>query len=68
MIRFTDGTIKILNDTELFDEFKRRGIDPYWSTLNSIQTAVKSKIGNGKPINFTFKSPCYKRDKNGKVT
>lgn len=54
--------VRVLSDTEFINEFKRRANDNFWNTIDSIQTTIKSKIGLGKPYNFTFNAPCYKKD------
>eukprot|EP00347_Sterkiella_histriomuscorum_P006724 403351677 len=54
--------VRVLSDTEFLNEFKRRANDGFWNTIDMIQTTIKSKIGLGKPFNFTFNSPCYKKD------
>ena len=60
--------VRVVSDTEFINEFKRRTNDPFWKSIDAIQTTVKAKIGLGKPFIFTFNSPCYKKDPfSGKV-
>ena len=72
MFRFIDEqgnpeAVRVVSETEFFNEFKRRPHDPFWHYLLSIQTTIKSKIGLGKPYIFTFKTPFYKKDKEGNI-
>jgi hypothetical protein len=55
IMRFTDGYVKVTNETEFINEFRRRANDGFWKTLESIQTCIKSKIGLGKHIFIPFK-------------
>ena len=57
-----ENYVRVLSDTEFINEFKRRANDQFWMQIDSIQTTIKSKIGLGKPFNFTFNAPCYKKD------
>ena len=58
MLRYTDGnpfpnplgSVKVVNDTEFLNEFRRRANDDYWQTIECIQTSVPSRIGCGEPI------------------
>lgn len=54
--------MRVLSDTEFINEFKRSKSNPFWQTIQSIQTTIKTKLGLGKPFTFTFNAPCYKRD------
>jgi hypothetical protein len=50
-----DGSVKVANEPEFINEFRRRANDSFWKTLECIQTAIKSKIGLGKHFFIPFK-------------
>lgn len=55
LIRYTDGTQKVLTSAEFDKETKgKRENDTYWLTLSTIQLVPASKIGIGKAICFDF--------------
>lgn len=54
---YRDGTTKVVNDTELAESVKLRGIDPFWKEIYCIQTIVQAKVGLGKPIFVNFIAP-----------
>ena len=49
--------MKIITDTELAEAFKRRGNDPFWKEIYSIQTIVQAKVGLGQPVFVDFLAP-----------
>ena len=55
IIRFLDGTAKILNEIDFIKEFKRSKSSSYWKTIECIQTCIKSKIGMGHHIYIDYK-------------
>lgn len=55
ILRFVDGTVKVTNEAEFINEFRRRANDSFWKTLECIQTAIKNKIGLGKHYFVPFK-------------
>lgn len=55
MLRFVDGSVKVANEAEFINEFRRRANDSFWKTLECIQTAIKSKMGLGKHYFVPFK-------------
>lgn len=57
---YRNGKTKVVNDYELAESVKLRGIDPFWSEIYCIQTIVQSKIGLGKPIYVNFVAPINK--------
>jgi len=61
VIRFLDGSVKVLSETEFLNEFKKRASEPFWWSIGIIQTAVKSKLGLGKSFKFTFTAPSFSR-------
>lgn len=62
IMRFLDGSVKVTNETEFINEFRRRANDQFWKQLDSIQTCVKSKIGIGRHIFIPFKVQIHKND------
>lgn len=64
MLRFIDEyeTVKVANETEFINEFRRRANDAFWKSLECIQTCVKSKIGLGKHIFIAFKVQIKKNE------
>jgi hypothetical protein len=67
IFRYDDEKVKVVSEIEFINEFKRRANDPFWASVQYIQTTIKSRIGLGKPYIFTFNAPCYKRDTNGNI-
>lgn len=60
LIRFKneDSGILVLNETSFYNLLnKHRPNDPYWKQVDSIQTCVKSKVGNGEAITIKFRAP-----------
>ena len=58
IFRFMDEqAVKVVRDTEFINEFKRRANDPYWDTLDCIQTSVKARTGLGKPLFVHYVGP-----------
>ncbi|CDW75762.1 UNKNOWN [Stylonychia lemnae] len=55
ILRDNDGCVKVENESEFISEFRRRANDPFWKSLECIQTCVKSKVGLGKHIFIPFK-------------
>jgi len=65
IIRFDDGAVKVVKGNEFLTEFQRRQNDPWWTTIECIQTCVHSKRGIGQLLNIQFFAPLcpYDADK-----
>lgn len=57
IIRFDDGAVKVVKGNEFLQEFQRRQNDPWWTTIECIQSCVPAKIGIGQLINIEFFAP-----------
>ena len=61
MIRYTDGSQKVLSSSDFDKETKnRRESDSYWQTIKTIQLVPTSKFGIGKTICFEFVAIGFK--------
>jgi hypothetical protein len=61
MIRYTDGSQKVLSSSDFDKETKnRRESDSYWQTIKTIQLVPTSKFGIGKVICFEFVAIGFK--------
>eukprot|EP00347_Sterkiella_histriomuscorum_P017727 403348226 len=55
ILRDIDGYVKVETESEFISEFRRRANDPFWKSLECIQTCIKSKQGLGKHVFMPFK-------------
>ena len=57
ILRFSDEihSVKVVNESEFINEFRRRNNDPLWKSLECIQTCIKSRFGLGKHFFVDFK-------------
>jgi len=54
--------VRVVQDTEFINEFRRRANDDFWRTLDCVQTTVKSKTGIGHPIFIQFYAPINEKE------
>ena len=55
LIRYvSDDHAQIFNEKQFINTFLLRNNDPYWRTVDYVQTNVKAKIGIGIPIVIKF--------------
>lgn len=65
MIRSTDGSQRVLSNSEFDKETKtKRENDSYWLTLTSIQLVPSSKVGIGRSICFEFLASGFEKSLN----
>ena len=62
LIRYTDESVQVVNDTGFMNTFLKRANDDYWKTVSYIQTNIKSKLGCGSPIIIPFYAPLDLED------
>jgi len=56
-----------MREKEFINEFSRRPNDPYWLTVNCIQTSIKSKTGVGHPVFIHFMAPINEDEPNEEI-
>lgn len=55
LIRYVNNEhVQVINEKQFINYFLLRNNDPYWRTVDYVQTNVKAKIGVGIPIVIKF--------------
>lgn len=54
IIRYVDGSVKIMSESEAVDEWNVRQNDNYWLTVSTVQLTPGNKFSIGDSISFCF--------------
>jgi len=56
IFRFTDeeGTVKVASESEFITIYTKRNGDPFWRSIECVQTCIKTKLGLGKHVHVEF--------------